>query len=222
MNGGSRRGTTDKHRQNGNDLSLLFTALIPLVIIVPVLPPDAVSRVICVLFLTLLFVTGIYCLRGNRRRFLISCILALIGVECFWVSVWPAAASLFLAGEVLLLLFLLHQAGFLARELVVPAKGIIETVSTVTALVLVSGIILGTGLHIAGCIGRTVSPDPGTLHTSFAAAIPEGILLLIHGETSLPATTPLLSVLIMVGSLAGFLLLIVSAGKTVVCLLQNE
>ncbi|MDD1725239.1 MAG: hypothetical protein LUQ07_08960, partial [Methanospirillum sp.] len=94
LNGGDERRTAQKQRQSGRDLSLLFTALIPLVIIVPVLPPDPVFRVVSVLFLTLLFITGIYGMRGNRRRFLISCILALIGVECFWVSLWPAASTL--------------------------------------------------------------------------------------------------------------------------------
>ena len=116
------------NRKAWNNLQVLFLALVPMVIIVPVLPSDPSSRPFVLIFLTLLFVTGIYGMRGNRRRFLFSCILALISIETFWVSVWPGASSLS-AWRIFLLLFLGHQARHLLQELVVFEGGIMDIIS---------------------------------------------------------------------------------------------
>ncbi|HOJ97377.1 MAG TPA: hypothetical protein PK024_11150 [Methanospirillum sp.] len=188
-------------------------ALVPMVIIVPVLPAEPSSRPIILIFLTLLFVFGIYGMRGNRRRFLLSCILALIAVETFWVSVWPAASSLFLPAEFFLLLFLIHQAGYLFQKLVMTEGSIMDIVSGSTALLMTGGIILGTGLHLSGWISRTAVSDPALLHASFARAIPEGVLLLIGRGASSFGSSPLSMVLLMIGSVCGFLLLALTAGK---------
>lgn len=201
------------HQKVWRDLPLLLLALVPMVIIVPVLPSDPSSRPVTVFFLTVLFIIGIYGMRGNRHRFLLSCILALISAETFWVSLWPAASSLFLPAEFFLLLFLVHQAGFLSRELIRSEGTIFDIISAVTALVLMGGIILGTSLHLASWISRTALYDPSTLHSGFAQAIPEGILLLIRGGESSSASSQLSMVLLMAGSVCGFLLLVLSAGK---------
>lgn len=202
-----------RRNQPWHDLPVFFLALVPMVIIVPVLPAEPSSRPIILIFLTLLFVFGIYGMRGNRRRFLLSCILALIALETFWVSVWQAASSLFLPAEFFLLLFLVHQAGYLFQKLVTTEGSIMDIVSGSTALLMTGGIMLGTGLHLSGWISRTAVSDPALLHTSFARAIPEGVLLLIGRGADPFGSSPLSMVILMIGSVCGFLLLALTAGK---------
>ena len=196
-----------------DDLPILLLALVPMAIIVPVLPSGFSSRMVIVFFLTLLFITGIYCMRGDRRRFLMSCIFALIATESFWVSLWPSASSLFLPAEFFLLLFLTHLAAYLSWELIFSEGTIFDEISIISALLLTGGMILGTGLHLAGLISKTVRYDPATIHSSFALAIPEGVMLLIRGGDHSFGTSPLVMIILMAGTMAGFLLLIVSAGK---------
>ena len=201
------------NRKAWNNLQVLFLALVPMVIIVPVLPSDPSSRPFVLIFLTLLFVTGIYGMRGDRRRFLLSCILALISFETFWVSVWQGASSLFLPGEFFLLLFLGHQARHQLQELIVFEEGIMNIISRAAALVMIGGIMLGTSLHLSGWISRTAVYDSALLHSTFAKSLPEGVLLLIRGGECSFGTSPLISVLLMFGSICGFLLLALTAGK---------
>jgi len=201
------------NRKVWNDLPILFLALIPMVIIVPVLHSDPSTRPVILLFLTLLFITGIYGMRGDRRRFLVSFIVGVIATVSLWVSVWPAASSLFLPAEFFLLLFLGHQAGYLFQELVTSEGGIMDILSGTTALLMTGGIMLGTSLHLSGWVSRTAVYDPALLHSSFAKAIPEGVLLLIRGGESSFGSSPLTTVLLMIGAVCGFLLLALSAGK---------
>lgn len=205
-----------------NDLPILLLALIPMVIIVPVLPPEPSSRVVIVFFLTLLFVTGIYCMRGNRRRFLLSCILALIATETFWVSIWPAAGSLFLLGELFFILFMAHLAGTFSWELTSLEGTLVDLISAITALVLIGGIILGASLHLSGIVSRAIPLNPATIHSSFAQAIPEGVLLLIRGGEPTFGSSPLTIVILMIGSVCGFLLLILATGKIVGYFVKNR
>ncbi|NLW76738.1 MAG: hypothetical protein GXY18_10000 [Methanomicrobiales archaeon] len=218
----SNENRSHKENRIAHDLPILFLPFIPLVIIVPVLPADFSSRFITVFFVTLLFITGIYSMRGDRRRFLISCILALIATETFWVSVWPAASSLFLPAEFFLLLFLIHQTRYLVEEMVWSDGTIYDLFGMVTALIITGGIMLGTSLHLAGWISRSVEYDPLTIHSSFAQALPEGILLLIRGGESPFGVSPLASVILMVGSVCGFLLLVLSAGKAAGYYVKNR
>lgn len=203
----------DHTKRLRDNLTILLLTLVPMVIIVPVLPPGFSSRIVIVFFLTLLLVAGVYYMRGNRRRFLMSCILALIALETFWVSIWPTASSLFIIGEFFLLIFLLYLAGYLSWTLVFSEGTLPDDLSIISAVVLTGGIILGTCLHISGWISRSITLDPSAIHAGFAMAIPEGVQLLLRGGDSSFITTPLSMVILMVGSVGGFLLLALSAGK---------
>ncbi|HPY60292.1 MAG TPA: hypothetical protein PLG55_06185 [Methanospirillum sp.] len=200
-------------RKIWNDLPVLFLALVPMLIIVPVLPPDPSSRPFILIFLTLLFIAGIYGMRGSRRRFLLSCILALIAIETFWVSVWPSASSLFLPAEFFLLLFLGHMTGYLVLEMVSSDGGIMDIISGTAVLVMIGGIMLGTGLHLSAWISRTALYDPALLHSTFARSLPEGVMHLTWGGEYSSGTSPLTTVLLMTGSVCGFLILALAAGK---------
>ncbi len=207
-----------------HDYLLLLLALIPMVIIVPVLPGVPSSRPVILIFLTIFFIAGIYVMRGDRRRFLISCILALIAIETFWVSVWSVAASLFVPAEFFFLLFLVHQTRYHFQGLFLASSegSILDIMSGVSALIMIGGMMLGTSLHLAGLIGRTILDDPLLLHTSFARALPEGVLVLIRGGGNVSDVTPLGMVLLMVGSVYGFILLALSAGKIASYYIKNS
>jgi hypothetical protein len=125
------------NRKVWNDLPILLLALIPMVIIVPVLPSDPSTRPVILLFLTLLFITGIYGMRGDRRRFLLSCILALIATETFWGVCLASGILSLLPAEFIFLLFLGHQAGDTVSGTGKPAEGgIMDILSGTIALAL--------------------------------------------------------------------------------------
>ncbi|NLV25855.1 MAG: hypothetical protein GXY48_01595 [Methanomicrobiales archaeon] len=205
--------SSDRSEKPEDDLPILFLALIPIVIIVPVLPIGFSSRIVIVFFLTLLFIAGIYSMRKNRRRFLMSCILALVATEAFWVSTFPAASSLFLLAEFFLLIFLVYLAGYLFKGLLFSKGTLVDILGLITALIFTGGIMLGTGLHLSSWLSRATMYDPLLIHTSFATAIPEGIILLLMGSAGSFGNMPLVMVIRMTGAIAGFVLLVVSAGK---------
>lgn len=216
------RDDSDKAGRSDRDIPLLCTALIPLIIIVPVLPMEPGFRLITIFFLSLLFVIGVYCMRGERRRFLTACILALVGVEIFWVSIWSAAAGLFIFGEIFLLLFLFHQVSHFTRELIETKGSVIPVMSYILCLVLLGGLLLGTGLHLSRWMSRTLISDPQLLHAGFAQAIPEGLMVLTGGGTISSVTSPLTSLVVVIGSIMGFLLLILSTGKIAGIFLKKD
>ena len=216
------RDDSDNSGRSERDIPFLCMALIPLIIIVPVLPQEPGFRLITIFFLSLLFVIGVYCMRGERKRFLTACILALIGVEIFWVSIWSAAAGLFIFGEIFLLLFLFHQVSYFTRELIETEGSVIPVMSNILCLVLLGGLLLGTGLHLSRWISRTLAPDPQLLHAGFAQTIPEGLMILAGGGTLSSVTPPLTSLVIVIGSIMGFLLLVLSTGKVAGVFLKKD
>lgn len=216
------RDDSDESGRSDRDIPFLCIVLIPLIIIVPVLPMEAGFRLITIFFLSLLFVIGVYCMRGERRRFLTACILALIGVEIFWVSIWSAAAGLFIFGEIFLLLFLLHQVSHFTRELIETRGSVIPVMSHVLCLILLCGLLLGTGLHLSRWLSRTLVSDPQLLHAGFAQAIPEGLMVLTGGGTLSSSPPPLTSLVIVIGSIMGFLLLVLSTGKIAGVFLKKD
>ena len=203
------------HEENrSRDLPLILTILIPLVAIIPVLPPDFGFRYLVVLFLTVFFCVGVYCMRHDRRRFLTACILALISVELFWVSLWSAASSLFIYGELFLLLFLIYQIHHLIPDFIDADGDIWQVFSYCIALVLLGGMACGTGLHLADLVSRPGYYEISSLHNSYGQAVTVGILIILHGGGVNP-TSALSGLILIIGSLCGFLLLIVSIGKIV-------
>jgi hypothetical protein len=196
------------------DLPRLLVILIPLVVIVPVLPSDFVFRSLVVLFLALLFLVGVYCMRSERRKFLTACILALISIELLCVSLWPAASSLFILGELFLFLFLIYLIRHFISGFMNLHGDLNQILVYCITLILLGGITCGIGLHLSGIINGSEIIDASTLHYSFGQAIVSGTLLIIHGE-NIQVISPLSRLVLMIGSLYGFLLMIASIGKIV-------
>jgi len=198
-----------------SDLSLLLMILIPFVVIVPVIPTNFGFRSVVVLFIVFLYAIGIYCMRVDRKRFLTGCILALISIELFFVSLWQAASILFILGEVIFLIFLIYLVQHLVTDYINSHGSFKQIISYTIILALLGGMACGTGLHLAGFVNRTGITDLSSLHSSFGRAITSGILLILRGG-DITVSSPLSGIIIMIGTLSGFLLLIVSIGKIVV------
>jgi hypothetical protein len=91
--------------------------------------------------------------------------------------------------------------------------GIMDIISGTAVLVMIGGIMLGTGLHLSAWISRTALYDPALLHSTFARSLPEGVMHLTWGGEYSSGTSPLTTVLLMTGSVCGFLILALAAGK---------
>lgn len=210
----------DRDRQ---DLVVLLVALLPIQILYPVLASGPSGTAAMVLFLSLLAVCGVWVMRGSRRRFLLTAILALVSLELLWVSLWPAATSLLPLGQACILVLLLILSG---RVLLLFARSqlpALELLPAAGVLYLLVGTLAGMGIYVI----RGVYPAAscGTGGSDLAGSLFSGVALITLQSTGLSdcdAALPLIRIIHMLGMIAGVLLFALVIGKVGACFLKKE
>lgn len=211
----------DRDRQ---DVISLLLALLPIQILYPVLASGTSGMVAMVLFLSLLAVCGVWVMRGSRRRFLLTAILALVSLELLWVSLWPAATSLLPLGQSCILFLLAILSG---RFILIFARSrlpVLELLPAAGVLYLLFGTMAGLGIYlIRGLYQAASTCGPGW--SDLAGSLFSGVALMTMQSTGLSdcdAALPLIRIIHMLGMITGVLLFALVIGKTVTCLQKKE
>jgi hypothetical protein len=208
---------SDRDRQ---EFLLVLLMLLPVHVIFPVLPGAALQRSAMILFFSFILLAGVWIMRGSRRRFLLTAILTVVTLELFWISLWPAAASLLILGEFCLVIFLIVLSGRIIQVFIRTTLPLIDLFIAGISLILLEGTFLGILIHLVGVFQPyTGSPDlAGSLWGGIALLTGNASLLLpLSGQVS-----PLLKVISLFGMIGGLLLLALIIGKIGAQMMKKE
>ena len=223
------RGNEDKIESSAgrervlHEFLLLLVTILPLQVIYPVLSGSAMERPLLVLFFSLILLSGVWIMRGSRRRFLMAAILTLVSLELLWSSLWPAAAPLLLLGEFCLLLLLFILVGRSIGTFIRTDLKISDLLLIIAALFLLTGTTLGLSLYLLGSL-YPVTGSGGPEIISLPGYLTAGIsILTLQGAGTILSvhTPPLVRVVMNLGMIGGILLVILAIGKVVIAL-QNR
>jgi hypothetical protein len=213
---------TDQGERVRHEFLLILLATLPLQVIYPVFSGGSGDRPVIVLFFSLILISGVWIMRGIRRRFLMAAILTLVSLELLWISLWPAAASLLPAGEFCVLLFLLilsrwSISTFIKTDLTPP-----DLLLAATSLFLLTGTTLGLLLFLMS--GLYPAPASGGMGTSLSVYLAAGISILTMNGSGLILNeeVPLVRVGFLLGMIGGVLMIVLTIGKMVVALAKKD
>lgn len=213
----------DKNEDDRQNFLLLLLMMLPLQVIYPVLSKGQAGQVSLTLFFSLILITGLWLMRGSRRRFLMAAILVLISLELIWLSLWQAAVSLLPLGEFCLLLFLIILSGRYIAIFIRTKLPVHELLLAATALFLLIGTILGMSLYLISTLfhGSTTGVS---VDTDLPEALFEGIAILTSNGSGCLAgeSMPLLRVISSLGMIGGVLFIALLIAKIVINLNNNE
>lgn len=214
----------DQNERVRQEFLLLLVTILPLQVIYPVLAGGAADRPAMILFSSLILVAGVWIMRGSRRRFLMAAILTLVSLELLWISLWPAASSLFPLGQYFLLFFLIILTGqsvstFIRTDLMLP-----DLLLAAISLFLLTSTALGLGLYLmsgfypvsaSGAVGNIGLS--GYLTAGIAILTTNGAGTILSGEAH-----PLVRVITQFGMIGGVLLITLIIGKIVAAMVKKE
>jgi len=213
----------DQNEYDRQNFLLLLLMMLPLQVIYPVLAGGQAGKISLTLFFTFILVTGLWLMRGSRRKFLMAAILVLVSLELIWVSLWQAAASLLPLGEFCLLLFLIVlssqyliifiRTGLPVPDLLLAAAALFMLIGTVLGLAL----YLLSGLYPGSATGAQVGSDlPGSLSEGIA-------ILTTNGSGTISAgSMPLVRIVSSLGMIGAILLIALLIAKTGIALTKKE
>ncbi|PWR70605.1 hypothetical protein [Methanospirillum lacunae] len=217
------KSSVDKTEDDRQNFLLLLLMMLPLQVIYPVLSGGQTGQVSLTLFFSLILITGLWLMRGSRRRFLIAAILVLISLELIWVSLWQAATSLLPLGEFCLLLFLIILSGRYLAIFIRTKLPVHELLLAATALFLLIGTILGISLYLISTLyhGSTTGVR---VDIDLPQALFEGIAILTANGSGGVAgeSMPLLRVVSSLGMIVGILFIALLIAKIVTNLYKYE
>lgn len=212
----------DKNEADRQNFLLLLLMMLPLQVIYPVLSKGQAGQVSLTLFCSLILITGLWLMRGSRRRFLMAAILVLISLELIWVSLWQAAASLLPLGEFCLVLFLIILSGRYLAIFIRTELPVHELLLAATALFLLIGTILGMSLYLISALYHG-SISGVSADVDLSEALFEGIAILTANGFGSPTgeSMPLTRVISSLGMIGGILFIALLIAKIGANLTKN-
>jgi len=213
----------DQNEHDRQNFLLLLLMMLPLQVIYPVLAGGQAGQISLTLFFTFILVTGLWLMRGSRRRFLMAAILVLVSLELIWVSLWQAAASLLPLGEFCLLLFLIVLSSqyliiFIRTGLPVP-----DLLLAAAALFMLIGTVLGLALYLLSGL-YPGSATEGQVSSDLPGSLSEGIAILTtNGSGTVSGgSMPLVRIVSSLGMIGAILLIALLIAKTGIALTKKE
>ena len=215
---------SDQRDRDRQDFLIILLSLLPVQVLYPVLATGSVERPAMVIFFSLLLLSGVWVMRGSRRRFLLTAILALVSLELLWVSLWPAASSLLPLGQFCIMLLLIILTGRFVMIFIRTDLQISDLLPAAASLYLLAGTMLGLGVYLLQGLypsWESCQNSGGDLSGSLLA----GVSMLTSsgsGLSSCDASLPLIRIVSVLGMICGVLLLSLVIGKIGTGFLKKE